>query len=241
MNGWRGERTVDWKQWRHDKQASYSSPVAATVNGERQLFCLMRQGLVSLNPTNGAVNFSFWFRASVNESVNAANPIVRDDLVFITAAYYNVGSWLLKIQPGNKSVQPVWHGTALEVHWNTPIYLDGYLYAFSGRNPPDARFRCVNFKTGQVMWDQDEKWNPYGESSGKYGRGSMILADGKLIVLGEGGLLALFKPNPQKPEELARYQIPQIKYPCWPAPVLSNKHLYIRSENKLLCFDFARH
>ena len=65
------------------------------------------------------------------------------------------------------------------------------------------------------------------------------MADGKLFVLGEAGLLGLFRVNPQKPEELARSQIPQLKYPCWAAPVLSDKRLYLRSENKLLCFDVA--
>ena len=42
-----------------------------------------------------------------------------------------------------------------------------------------------------------------------FGRGSAILADGKLIALGEAGLLGLFKPNPDKLEEIARWQVPQ--------------------------------
>jgi len=58
-----------------EKQASYASPVAATIHGQRHIFCLMRQGLVSLNSTNGSVNFSFWFRSRANDSVNAASPV----------------------------------------------------------------------------------------------------------------------------------------------------------------------
>src|SRR5690606_37713392 len=68
--GWPGTPPVQWQTW--DKQASYASPVPATIHGQRHLLCLMRQGLVSLNPTNGAVRFSFWFRSRANESVNAA-------------------------------------------------------------------------------------------------------------------------------------------------------------------------
>jgi outer membrane protein assembly factor BamB len=240
MIGWRGERVVDWSNFRYDKQASYSAPVAATVNGERQIFCFMRQGLVSLNPTNGAENFSYWFRATVNESVNAMNPIVVDDAVVISSAYYKIGATALKILPGNKKVEPLWRNTNLEIHWTTPIYKDGFLYAFSGRNEPDAHFRCVEFKTGRIMWDRDERWRKYGDSAPKYGRGSAILADGKLIVLGETGILGMFKATPEKDEELARFQLPSLKYPCWPAPVLSDKRLFLRSENKLLCLDFAR-
>jgi outer membrane protein assembly factor BamB len=239
MVGWPGDRRVDWKRFVTDKQASYSSPVAATVNGEQQIFCLMRQGLVSLNPSNGAVNFSYWFRSTANDSVNAINPVVIDNTVFISGAYYRIGSALLKVLPDNKRVEPVWRGTNLEIHWSTPVYHDGYLYAFTGRNEPDARFRCVEYKTGRIAWDRDEQWR-HGIEPTTYGRGSAIMAEGKLIVLGETGLLGLFRVNPQRPEELARLQVPQLKYPCWPAPILAEKRVYLRSENKLLCFDFAK-
>lgn len=240
MIGWPGERVVDYKRIRHDKQASYATPVAATVNGQRQIFCLMRQGLVSLNPANGAVNFSYWFRAQVDESVNAANPVVVDNHVFISTAYYRVGSTVLKIRPDNRSVEPVWRSTALEIHWTTPVYHEGYLYAFSGRNEPDARFRCVEYKTGRIMWERDERWRAYSGTSNTYGRGSALMADGKLIVLGEAGLLGLFRLDPSAPQELSRYQVPQLKYPCWAAPILSDQRVYLRSESKLLCFDFAK-
>lgn len=239
MLDWPGERTVVWKAW--DKQASYATPVAATIHGQRQVFTLMRQGLVSLNPTNGEVNFNRWFRARVEESVNAANPVVVDDLVFFSAAYYRVGSVVLRVKPDRKSFEEVWRSDVLEIHWTTPIYHDGYLYAFSGRNEPDARFRCVEFKTGKLMWDRDEAW-AYRSTKQPltYGRGSAILADGKLITLGEGGLLGMFKLNPQKPEELARYQVPELHYPCWAAPILSEKRLYVRSEDHLICFDLKK-
>ena len=67
-----------------------------------------------------------------------------------------------------------------------------------------------------------------------------IMADGKLIVLGEGGLLGVFKVNPEKAEELAHWQVPELRYPCWAAPVLAAKKVYLRSEDRLVCVDFAK-
>jgi len=244
MIGWRGERTVEWRQFRRDKQASYATPVAATVHGQRLVFCLTRQGLVALNPASGAVRFSYWFRAQVDESVNAANPVVADDTVFISSAYYKMGSALLRVPAENlppaQPAETIWRSDVLEAHWTTPIYHEGYLYAFSGRNEPDARFRCVELKTGKLMWDRDERWRKYATGPATYGRGAAIMADGKLIVLGEAGLLGLFRVNPEKPEELARYQVPQFKPPCWTAPILSDGKVYLRSEDKLLSYDFAK-
>ena len=89
MIGWPGEPPVRWQ--RAEKQASYSTPRLATIHGQRHLLCLMRQGLVSLDPANGEVGFSFWFRSPSNDSVNAMTPIVVDDLIFISAAYSRSG------------------------------------------------------------------------------------------------------------------------------------------------------
>jgi hypothetical protein len=124
----------------------------------------------------------------------------------------------------------------------------GHLFAFSGRNEPDAVFRCVEFATGKVKWERAEDWpNPghvklqEGERAPNvFGRGSAILADGKLIALGEAGLLGLFRPDPDRLEELARWQVPKLHYPCWAAPVLASKRIYLRDEDHLVCYDLAK-
>ena len=254
MLGWPGERLYRWTGV--EKSASYSSPVAATIHGQRHVFCVMRQGLVSLNPTNGAVNFSRWFQSVGTDSVNGISPVVADDLVFMSAAYFRVGSFLLRVKPDGKSFEEVWrqpkfhreldaNGAPVEpvlgIHWSTPILHDGFLYAFDGRNEPDATFCCVELKTGKLMWSRDDRWPPHSSPQPMvFGRGSAILADGKIIALGEGGLLGLFKPNPKQIEEISRWQVPSLHHPCWAAPVLSEKKLYLRGEDHLVCLNFSR-
>ncbi len=250
MTGWPGERLVKWNPAdpAFQKQASYCSPVAATIHGKRMIICVTRQGLVALDPATGAHHFSFWFRARQDSSVNAMTPIVHGDSILISSAYFKNGSVLLRVRPDGKGVEEVWRSLALEMHWSRPILHDGHLYGFSGRDEPDARFRCVEFATGRVMWDRDEGWPNAGHSKLRegeiapavFGRGSLILADGKLIALGEAGLLGLLKANPQKLEELSRWQVPHLEYPCWAGPVLSNKRLYLRSEDRLVCYDLAK-
>jgi outer membrane protein assembly factor BamB len=258
---WQGAPTIGWPgeapyQWRgEEKMASYSSPVAATIHGRRNILCLSRQGLMSLNPTNGAIYFSRWFQSPINESVNGMCPIVKNDLIFISAAYYRIGSVLLRVRADGGSLEEVWRSPSqmtardadgrlippvLEIHWNTPVLHDGFLYAFSGRNEPDAMFRCVEFETGKLMWSRTERWLAHSTAQPSvYGRGSAILADSRLIALGEGGKLGLFALNPQQCEEICSWQVPQLHYPCWTAPVLSRKRLYLRNENRLICFDLS--
>lgn len=256
--GWRAEAPYAWTG--DEKQASYSTPVLATFHGQRHLLCFMRQGLVSLNPTNGEVRFKRWFQSVVNESVNAINPVVDGDTILLSAAYYRVGSVLLKVNADGKSFDEVWRipkspserlpeggfrEPTLELHWSTPVLHNEFLYAFSGRNEPDATLRCVDIKTGAVKWSRDERWRGHPPRGAKaqpdvYGRGSAILADGKLITLGEGGLLGLVKPNPEKLEEISRFQVPSLSYPCWAAPVLSDKRLFLRSEDRLVAYGLGK-
>jgi outer membrane protein assembly factor BamB len=250
MTGWPGERLVAWdiNNPAYEKQASYCAPVLATIRNRRHLLVCTRQGLVSLDPKTGAANFAYWFRARQDSSVNAMTPVVQDDLVLISSAYFKNGSVLLRVAPDGKSVVPVWKGLQLEMHWTRPVLHDGYLYAFTGRNEPDAILRCVEFATGKVKWERAEDWPngghaklaPGQKAPNVFGRGSAILADGKLIALGEAGLLGLFKPSPDKLEEIARWQVPQLAYPCWAAPVLAHKRLYLRDEDHLVCYDLGK-
>ncbi len=236
---WPGEPAVDWR--RSDKQASYASPVAATVNGERLVFGLMRQGLVALDPADGSVKFSRWFRSRAEDSVNASDPVVVGDQVLVSGAYYRVGSVLLRVAPGNKSFSESWKGLGLEMHWSTPVLVDGHLYGFSGRNEPDAVLRCVEFATGTVKWERDERWGKHSaEQPAVFGRGSFLVADGKLFALGEGGLVGIFRPDAERCREVGRWQVPTLKHPCWAGPVLSDGRLYLRSEDRLVCLRVSK-
>jgi outer membrane protein assembly factor BamB len=254
--GWSSDPNYKWTG--EEMVASYSSPIAATIHGQRHILCLMRQGLVSVDPQSGAVNFKYWFTSRDYESVNAARPVVIGDRVFISAAY-NVGSALLEVGKDGKSVAEVWRNPRnMLTHWSTAIAVDGHIYGFSGRHENEGELRCLDAATGKVVWktngydgqisdlEQDPLTGAIREKGTTkiipfpfFGRGSKTLADGKFIVLGERGTLAFVKLNAAKFEEISRVSYKEISYPAWPAPVLSRGRLYLRDEDTLLCLDLA--
>ncbi|MEX0702496.1 MAG: PQQ-binding-like beta-propeller repeat protein [Planctomycetales bacterium] len=255
---WDGTQTDSGRpfQWSDGEMlVSYSSPIAATIHGERHLLCLVRQGLVSLDPASGKPRFQYWFRSRVQESVNAARPVVVGDRVFLTAAY-GVGSALLRVKPDGTSYDVLWRERDnLDAHWSTPIHVDGHIYGFAGRHENEGELRCLNAKTGEVEWrangyDGDPAQLKLDPQTGRvvdangdaipfpfYGRGSKIRVEDKFIVLGERGTLALVKVNPEKWEELSRASYQEIGYPAWTAPVLSRGRLYLRDEDSLVCLE----
>lgn len=217
-----------------DELASYASPVTATIGGRRWGFVFARGGLVGFEPATGKVDFHYPWRASILESVNASNPVVVGDQVLISEAY-GVGASLLKVKPGGVDV--VWldgrkRDRSLMTHWNTPIHVDGYVYASSGRHTQEAELRCVEWSTGKVQW-----------AVPRLTRGSLMYVDGHFVYLGEDGALRLVKVNPKQYEETARAVLknadgePLLKYPAWAAPILSHGLLYVRGKDRLVCLD----
>ncbi len=245
---WENVGTEDWdmkgKPGRRDKElASYSSLAIHEIHGRRHLLALMRPGLISLDPQSGQINFSYYFRSRLRHSVNAAVPVVVDDQIFLSAEY-GVGSVLLRVNEDGRSVNEVWkNDEVLRTHFSTPIYLDGHLYAFHGYHQIPESMRCLELATGQLKWKAE---SAPGETR-QHHRGSAVLADGKFIVLDERGTLSLVAATPEKFEEISYAEYPELNYPCWTAPVLSRKRLYIRCEDQdkqrrqyhLLCLDLA--
>ena len=70
-----------------DELASYASPVLATIAGRRWCFVFARGGLIGFEPASGKVDFHYPWRAKILESVNASNPVVVGDRVFISETY----------------------------------------------------------------------------------------------------------------------------------------------------------
>ncbi|HZY85719.1 MAG TPA: PQQ-binding-like beta-propeller repeat protein [Gemmataceae bacterium] len=207
-----------WKATDHD--ASYASPVAATI-GVRHVLFFTREGVVSLDPANGAVRFSKRWRARIDASVNAAAPLVVGDLVFVTASY-RTGALLLRVK--KDGAEEVWKGDdVLSSHFTTPVYHAGHLYGFDGRQEAGTRLRCVDFKTGKVAWTKEG-----------FPCGPIIVADGNLIILSEDGDLVLVEATSAAYREKARAKV--LGSPCRAPLALADGRLYGHDGRKLVCW-----
>ena len=232
--------TGELKYQSSDELACYASPVIREMGGRRVGLAFMRGGLLGFAPDSGDSLFHFPWRAKVWECVNASNPVVVDDQIFISECY-GPGSALLQLNEAANApkLDVIWsdedkgRNKSLQTHWNTPIHLDGFLYASNGRNANPAELRCVEMQTGNVMWKHDPG----------IGRSSLLYADDHLICLGEYGDLLLIKVRNDEVEIVSRWQ-PQdangralLRTPSWAAPVLSHGLLYLRGADKLICVE----
>ena len=205
--------------------ASYASPIAADIGGVRHVVFFTRQGIVSLDPATGAVRFGKRWRSRMNASVNAASPVVIGDQLFFTSCY-ETGAILVRAR--KDGIEEVWsNDRSLSCHFGTPVYHEGCLYGFHGRQETGTEMRCVDLKTGEVRWSKDG-----------FGCGSMILAEGNLIVLGENGELVLVEAKADRYREKARAAV--LSDPCRASLALADGRLYGRDARKLVCWNVKK-
>jgi len=205
-----------------DNDASYSSPVAATIGGHRHVVFVTRLNVVSLDPASGDVRFQFPF-GQRGPTVNAANPLVLGDHLFVSSSY-GVGAQWSKI--GSKAAEPVWESDeVMSSQYTTCIETGGVLYGIDGRQDIGiARLRAFDPKTGKVFWTEEE-----------FGTGNLILAGDKVLVMKTDGELVLFTPSPKAYQPLAKARLFDSTVQALPA--LSNGLLLARDTKTLKCLE----
>ncbi|MBN2181961.1 MAG: PQQ-like beta-propeller repeat protein [Sedimentisphaerales bacterium] len=209
--------------WQSDKGVSgYATGVPFTLNGQNCIAMMVSREVVALNPATGDVLWRFPWKTSYD--INAAEPLISGDTIFITSGY-NRGCALLKIE-ANK-VTELWQNKNMSNQVNSSVLLDGFVYGFSGQVGGGGKLTCLEFQSGQVKWTQ-----------GGMGTGSLMLADGKLIILSEAGKLVIAEASPDKYKEISSAQILSGK--CWTMPVLANGRIYARNAaGKFVCIDVS--
>ena len=172
-----------------------------------------------MSPVDGQF---FWLRAwKTFDDVLAATPLfIPPDKIFISSGY-DVGAALLRIKAGNATarIEEIWKSRAMQNIYTTSILRGDYLYGFDG-----GMLKCIELNTGA------EKWTQRG-----FGVGTLIYADGHLIVLGDKGKLALVEAVPTGYKEKAAAEI--LDGSCITVPALAGGKLYVRNTKELMCLD----
>lgn len=252
------DRRTGKMRWGAGKEwgPSYASPVPATVHGKRRVFVFAggesrpaTGGLLCVDPANGQVDFSFPWRARVRESVNASSPVVVKNQVYISECY-GPGGTLLDLLPGGGFKQ-AWSNNVLNTHFVTAIHKDGYLYGIDGHGPRNAPLVCIELATGKEMWREEPEWETIAhlpEGDRKYvlppALASLLLVDGRCLLLGQYGHLAWLDLNPKGYRELDRTHL-FLAQETWSMPALSRGLLYVNQNDggldatreRLLCYD----
>jgi outer membrane protein assembly factor BamB len=209
--------------WSTGKSANgYASPVPFDAGGRRGVAVFAAKSLGAVDAKTGSELWALPWKTSYG--INAADPIFSDGHVFVSSGY-RTGGGLFKID-GAKLTE-VWRSQEMHNQMNPSLLLGGHLYGISGQNGYSGDLRCVEFMTGKVKWKEPAT-----------GMGSVMAADGKLIVLSERGELIFAEAKPDAFKALARTQV--LGGRCWTVPVLSHGRIFCRNaKGDCICLDVS--
>jgi outer membrane protein assembly factor BamB len=204
------------------QEASYSSPVLATIRGARHALFLTRAGFADVDPATGKLRYELPWRARMQASVNAATPLVIDDLVFLSASY---GTGAILLQIAADGLKKIWASDdALTNHYATSVHKDGILYGFHGRQEEGPSLRAIDLKTGKVRWDVEG-----------FRAGTVTLAGDRLLIVKEGGELVMAAASPAGFQAIATAKVLPPVVRSYPA--IANGRMYLRNEKTLICLS----
>ncbi len=174
-----------------------------------------------------------WYHKAFFLSI--ADPIVIEDKIFISSGDYAKMCQLIDIADGKPKL--LWEKDSLRNHFSTSAYVDGYLYGCDGNIESAGSvtipfpFRCIDAETGDLVWEEIMKHT------------SVLVADGKLIILEEDGTLHITEAAPSSYQEISRaniYGSDNKARQFWTPPVLYKGKIYCRDAiGPLTCVDVS--
>lgn len=201
--------------------AGYGTPVPFQHAGRRALAIFAAKSVVAIDPASGRELWRFPWETQYD--VNAADPVIQGDLMYLSTGYGKGGAGV-KLEPSGP--RQLWFNKEIRAQMASPILMGDQVYGVDGSGGEASTLKCLDLKTGALKW-----------ASPKAETGVLAAAaDGKLIWVTGKGELVVVRANPEKYEEIARAQVTSGK--IWAAPVLANGRLYVRNwKGDLVCVD----
>ena len=162
------------------KATGYSSAVAVTIAGVRQIVAVASDRVFGVRPSDGQLLWSAPGPGGNNEVSNSPIALPGDRLLLSNWE----GSVMVKVESGGSglSARELWRSNRLRNANGPAIYRDGYLYGFAG-----AILVCVDAETQEIKWRE------------RTGAGTLIAVGSQLVVLGDGtGELLIADLAPEK-------------------------------------------
>ena len=212
--------------------AGYSSIVISAGGGVKQYVQLIGRGVIGVRASDG--KFLWGYNDIANSTANIPTPVPTGDFVFCSTGY-GTGAALLELVPdgeGGVNVEERYFlkATKLQNHHGGMILVDGKIYC--GHNHNKGFPICVDMESGKTVWGGKQR------GPGK-GSAAITYADGNLVFRYQDGLVALIEATSEAYRLKGTFRPAFQQGNSWAHPVVVGKRLYLREQDKLMCYDIG--
>jgi outer membrane protein assembly factor BamB len=212
-----------------NRQASYASPIVATLAGERQIVCVNEHHLTAHRVIDGKVLWEYAWPGERDSTATASQPVpVGNDRLFVSKGY-GVGASLVQVgrsADGVWEARPLWDPPVrpvMKTKFNNVVIRDGFIYGLD-----DVLMECIEMETGRIAWKARRRPS--------FGHGQLLLIGDVILVLSESGELVLVEASPERFRELAHIQALNPDDVTWNTPAFAPPFLLIRNANEAACY-----
>lgn len=222
--------SIIWKSESLKDNPSYTSPMYTVWEDQPMIISVTESYLFGIDPGNGEILWKFdisvFATGDWRSNIQTNTPLFDDGKVFFTSGY-NHFALMIELSEEADAAYFVWSSDVLDVHHGGVVKVGNYLYGSNWENNRMGNWCCLNWETGQLMWE--ENW---------HNKGPIIAADGMIFCYDEkDGNVALVNADPAGFTILGTFQVPYGDGPHWSHPVIHEGMLYIRHGGALMVYD----
>ncbi len=240
------DRSSGKEVWRSmQDRAQYSAPILIKQSNLDVMVIWTGDNIAGLDPKSGTVYWQIPF-VPIKMPIGVPTPVVEGERLFVTSFYD--GSMMLRVPTDKLVAEKLWaergedekKTSALHSMIGTPVFRNGYIYGVDSY----GQFRCLDAKDGSRLWEETTVTNQE-----RWGTVHMVENASRTWIFNELGELILAELSPQGYQELSRSKLIEPTTPqlsrrgnrgvCWAHPAFANRHVFARSDEKLVCANLA--
>jgi len=217
---WKTPNPNDWKM-------THSSIVPVEFAGKRQYVYCGSRGVAGVSADDGALLWETdqW----VISIATVPTPVDAGGGKLFFSGGYNAGAKMFQLTEADGKIVPVelfrLPASVFGATQQTPILYQGHLYGVR----PDGQLACLDL-AGKVVWTSGTK--------DKFGLGPFLIADGKIFVMNDDGLLTLAEATPAGYRPLVKERVLN-GHDSWAPLALAGSRLLARDLTRMVCVEIA--
>jgi outer membrane protein assembly factor BamB len=205
---------------------THSSIRKLTAGGQTQYVYCYSHGVAGISTDGRLLWDTDKWRVS---TANIPTPIPLGNSRIFLCGGYNAGAMFLKIENSGGELKPVIEKrlkpNVAGSKQQTFVLYNDHLYGIV----PSDEMACVDLQ-GNQLWKSG--------STNRFGLGPYLVADGKLVILGDRGDLVVADASPSGYRELARAKVLQ-GHDAWAPLALVGGRLLARDLTTMVCLDMT--
>ncbi|MEI6033873.1 MAG: PQQ-binding-like beta-propeller repeat protein [Verrucomicrobiae bacterium] len=215
---WKTPNPNGWKM-------THASILPVEFSGRRQYVYCGSRGVAGISADDGSI---LWETDQWAISIaTVPTPVDAGGGKLFFSGGYNSGAKMLQLTESGGKVAPVelfrLRAAAFGATQQTPILYREHIYGVR----PDGQLACLDL-TGKVVWT----------SACKFGLGPFLIADGKIFLMNDEGVLTLAEASPSGYRQLAQSKVLSGQ-DSWAPMALAGSRLLARDLTRMVCLDVS--